>query len=142
MKERYTIADLAQMTMLSDKTIRNYIRQGILRGTMEGGRWYFTGEEFSRFCEDPAVQPALQAKGQRIWAEFHRDTAKTVPSLCATADFPTPTADAAAVLRNKVLALVDATAVEMRYTYDHRKKLTRIMLSGPLGTVLTVLEGL
>lgn len=48
----YNINEVAEMTMLSDRTIRNYLRRGLLKGKLEGGAWCFTEEELSEFCRE------------------------------------------------------------------------------------------
>ncbi|MGM8370207.1 helix-turn-helix domain-containing protein, partial (plasmid) [Clostridium perfringens] len=38
----YTIEDIAKMTRLTSRTIRNYLKDGILEGKKIGGQWRFT----------------------------------------------------------------------------------------------------
>ena len=40
----YTIKDLAQMTMFSTRTIRNYMKMGLLKGEKIEGEWRFSDE--------------------------------------------------------------------------------------------------
>ena len=35
----YSLKDLSTMTMLSDRTLRNYLDAGILQGRKENGAW-------------------------------------------------------------------------------------------------------
>lgn len=41
-KEYYTIADIAEMTGLSTRTIRNYIKSGLLSGSKKDRTWIFS----------------------------------------------------------------------------------------------------
>ena len=43
--ENYTINDIAMMTGLTTRTIRNYIKLGILNGEKEDGVWRFSAED-------------------------------------------------------------------------------------------------
>ena len=41
----YTIAEVAKITKLTDRTIRNYLSKGILKGTKLGGQWRFSEKD-------------------------------------------------------------------------------------------------
>jgi len=45
MEKLYTVEDIANMTSLTTRTIRNYIKDGILKGRKIGGQWRFTEED-------------------------------------------------------------------------------------------------
>jgi DNA-binding transcriptional MerR regulator len=49
MKEFFTIDDLSTITMLSTRTLRNYITQGFLDGEKIDGAWRFTSEDIETF---------------------------------------------------------------------------------------------
>ena len=38
----FTVEDIAQMTSLTSRTIRNYLKNGTLQGNKIGGQWRFT----------------------------------------------------------------------------------------------------
>lgn len=61
-KTWYSIIELATMTRLSTKTIRNYQKMGLLRGEKVDGAWMFTGEEIGRFFQEQYVKDALEIK--------------------------------------------------------------------------------
>ena len=44
----YTIEDIANMTRLTSRTIRNYLKDGILEGKKIGGQWRFTMKDNKR----------------------------------------------------------------------------------------------
>lgn len=41
----YTLKELAQLTKLTDRTLRNYLANNILKGTKVGGQWRFNKEQ-------------------------------------------------------------------------------------------------
>jgi len=45
MEKLYTVEDIATMTSLTSRTIRNYIKDGLLKGRKIGGQWRFTEED-------------------------------------------------------------------------------------------------
>ena len=62
---KYTISDIAKMTKLTDRTIRNYLAKGNLKGMKIGGQWRFSKNDiYSLFnndkFEDDMKQKTLQ----------------------------------------------------------------------------------
>lgn len=48
----YTIEDIAEMTRLTSRTIRNYLKDGILEGKKIGGQWRFTMKDIEKFFDN------------------------------------------------------------------------------------------
>ncbi len=44
----YTVEDIARMTYFTSRTIRNYLKDGILQGRKIGGQWRFTMENIKQ----------------------------------------------------------------------------------------------
>ena len=47
----YTVEDIAKMTSLTTRTIRNYLKDGTLKGRKIGGQWRFMKEDLMNFIE-------------------------------------------------------------------------------------------
>lgn len=47
----YTVEEIATMTSLTTRTIRNYLRDGILKGRKIGGQWRFTANDIKKFMD-------------------------------------------------------------------------------------------
>jgi len=56
MDKLYTVEDIATMTMLTSRTIRTYIKEGILKGRKIGGQWRFTEEDVKTMMENGTYQ--------------------------------------------------------------------------------------
>ena len=52
MEKLYTVEDIAVMTSLTTRTIRNYLKEGILKGRKIGGQWRFTEEDINNFMDN------------------------------------------------------------------------------------------
>jgi excisionase family DNA binding protein len=50
-KKLYTVEDIAQITSLTSRTIRNYLKDGSLKGRKIGGQWRFTDEDIHRLFD-------------------------------------------------------------------------------------------
>ena len=49
MEKLYTVEDIASLASVTTRTIRNYIKDGILQGRKIGGQWRFTEEDYKKF---------------------------------------------------------------------------------------------
>jgi excisionase family DNA binding protein len=52
MEKLYTVEDIATMTSLTTRTIRNYIKDGLLKGRKIGGQWRFTEEDVKNLMDN------------------------------------------------------------------------------------------
>ena len=59
MKETFSINELAMITGLSTRTLRNYLSMGVLKGEKADGAWTFTPEQVEEFTQNKAVQPSM-----------------------------------------------------------------------------------
>ncbi|MCL2775938.1 MAG: helix-turn-helix domain-containing protein [Oscillospiraceae bacterium] len=55
MEKLYTVDDIAKMTSLTTRTIRNYIKDGLLKGRKIGGQWRFTEEDIKMLMDSGTV---------------------------------------------------------------------------------------
>lgn len=59
LEKLFTIADIAEMTSLSDRSIRNYLRNGLLTGQKVGGQWRFTSQDIMNFFHRSDVSASV-----------------------------------------------------------------------------------
>ena len=52
----YTIHDIAKMTSLTTRTIRNYLKKETLIGTKVGGQWRFTANDIKSFMNNNLME--------------------------------------------------------------------------------------
>ena len=88
MKEFYTIADVVEITGLSDRTIRHYISQNTLCGEKINGVWQFTAEQLVYFMNDPNVLPGIRAKKNALVYDFLVQNRRSEPEMCLMVDLP------------------------------------------------------
>ena len=44
-ENKYTVSDVARKVHMTERTIRNYLKDGILKGTRVGGQWRFSDQD-------------------------------------------------------------------------------------------------
>lgn len=86
--EYYTLAHLTLFTGLTDRTLRNYLQQGILEGEKINGLWHFTPEQTEAFLRHPAVRPSIQARQNGLVYDFLLENRRKEPRMCLILDLP------------------------------------------------------
>ena len=127
-KETYTIQDVAAMTGLNERTIRNYLAQGILQGEKTDGAWRFTAEQFGAFLAQDMVRASVQAKANAIVYDFLITDKRKEPAACLILDRPAADGEEPALRENLEKQV---NALGLRWAYSFRGGQTRSILSGP-----------
>lgn len=139
MKEYYTIADIVEITGLSDRTIRHYISQKVLDGEKQDGAWRFTVEQVSDFMNDPNVLPGIRAKKNAIVYDFLSDKHRKEQELCLMADLPGE--DAQAVSSFFCEQINGGGYESIRFSFDSLGGQTpRVILKGQPDEVLGLMQ--
>ena len=128
MKKTYTIQDVAVMTGLNERTIRNYLAEGLLQGEKADGAWRFTAEQFGAFLAQDMVRGSVQAKANAIVYDFLVTDRRKEPADCLILDRPVSDGEEPA-LREDLEKQVNALG--LRWAYRFRDGQARSILSGP-----------
>lgn len=136
----YTIDEIAAMTGLNVRTIRNYLSAGQLEGKKADGAWRFTEEQFGAFLAQDMVRQSVQAKANGIVYDFLLAGRRDQGAACVVWDCPVQGGGEEAELRQRVQDEVNARGV--RWAYRFEDGMARSILSGDpaaLGKVLAKL---
>lgn len=132
----YTVADVAEVTGLTSRTIRNYLKDGTLRGQKIGVQWRFTEEEIRKLF-------SRQAPGQdsptQIVRGFLGQHEREGASFLALLDLPCIAEKDGMELFAKLKELRTEGVTSMSYEYHDEGQLLRIALSGDVGAVMDLL---
>ena len=137
MKEFFSIGDLTTMTGLRDRTIRNYIHNGILHSDKSNGAWRFSAEDTDAFMQKPAVLRAIHAHHNAIVYDFLQDHYKSGAQLCCILDLD----DDAALGYFLSRVPKDAPEIPLRLCYDEFRQHYRIILRGSAVLITDMLQG-
>ena len=124
MSERITLAQLAAISMLTERTLRSYLKRGLLAGEKTPGGWRFTAEQTAAFLALPQVRSASNTRRNAVAEDFIQRRMDTTGQLCAVLDLPV----AAAELCRTVAALAAEHGVTMAFSGD--AALSRVTLRG------------
>lgn len=134
METYYTINEVALMTGLTSRTIRNYIRMGLLHGEKVSGVWRFPPDAFARFLDHPSVSPSIQAKRNAIVQDFLADQKKKTSQMCVILDLPEAEARAVADFFTGQYN-AGSYGSDLCFSFQSMEAYVRVILKGQTGDV-------
>lgn len=66
----YSISDIAKITKLTDRTIRNYLANQTLKGRKVGGQWRFTKEDIKSLFSQNEFADDMLAKSEKNISKY------------------------------------------------------------------------
>lgn len=132
-EELYLISHITLITGLSDRTIRNYIASGILKGEKINGIWHFTPEEVDAFIKNPAVRPSIVAKNNSVVYDFMLNDSKKEEETCVILDLPK--CDIKETAEFFCYGISNGDYKDINFSFDGNYKTPRIILRGKLSDV-------
>ena len=142
MQETYTIEDVAAMSGLSTRTVRNYLSMGLLDGEKVDGVWRFTPEQFVAFLSQDMVRQSVKAKANGIVYDFLLQEKKPERAACAVLDVPTADHETENTIRETLLERVNALGLRCSYRYEADASTARLIVQGPPASVAELLAAL
>lgn len=140
MNEFYTINDIATMTGLTTRTVRNYMKLGLLEGEKADGIWQFSIEAVSAFMADKNVQPSIQAKKNGVVFDFLADNYKKVNEICTILDFPVSQEEALEISDFFCRETCRENVGNMKFSFDYNNGFARVILKGTEDFVSEVMK--
>lgn len=84
----YTVADVAEVTGLTSRTIRNYLKDGTLHGKKIGVQWRFTEEDINRLFFEVDTGGHKSVHPAEVISDFLKETEKERRESCFVWDIP------------------------------------------------------
>ena len=140
----YTVDEVAQMTRLTSRTIRNYIKSGLLRGKKVGGQWRFSQSDVENLMSSSTAAAKMSSVNRRDVLSFLDRTVPHAPQVCAVADLPL-SQSAAEKLAQKICEIASQAASEsirFHYEYIEAEQTARFTVFGTPGFVSAAMEAL
>ena len=138
MKEQYNLNELAMITSLTTRTLRNHLRQGTLTGEKVDGAWVFTPEEVDAFMALPAVRQSIRANHNAVVFDFLADNLKSQNRSCVILDFAVGIAESAEISLFFCEQANHASDIELRC--QQTRSGLRVILSGGEDQVAEILR--
>ncbi|MBE6909661.1 MAG: MerR family transcriptional regulator [Ruminococcaceae bacterium] len=135
----YTINDLAMMTGLTTRTLRNYLKLGVLNGEKLDGSWRFTDEEIEAFFADAGVKQSMRANRHAVIYDFLADTSKKANRACVILDFAV-TDEEGREISAFFCGKINRDGADITFSCGRDRGLSRVILSGSEDSVADILR--
>ena len=132
----YTLKDLSVITGLTDRTLRTYIKMGILQGEKTDGVWSFSDEQIQMFFENNFARSAMQSKRNSLVFDFLADQKKKEKRMCVILDLPE---DNHHSVRTFICEAVNR-GTDLKMFYSKQRSGCRIILEGAEDSVFRIMQ--
>ena len=136
--EYYVLSQVLLFTGLSERTVRNHIASGLLKGEKINGLWHFTKEEVEKFINHPAVKPGILTKNNGMIYDFILDTSKKQEEMCVILDVPDVGRQEITEMFCKEIC--DGEYKNIKFSFSCLSGINRVILKGDSKYVLKLLN--
>lgn len=140
MEKYYTINEVAVMSGLTTRTLRNYLKMDVLKGEKVDGIWRFTQEEFVEFLQNPYVKPSIQAKNKAIVFDFLAQNEKRINEMCTMIDIYAKDYEAEEISSFFCEEINKRNESNIKFSFEKNGSYVRVILSGYEDTVMEILN--
>ncbi len=138
MERKYNLNELALMTGLTTRTLRNYLAQGFLHGEKADGVWQFSDADLDRFFSDPFVKEGLRIRRSSAVFDFLAGRDKEKARSCVILDIPASRKEGDRISAFFCERMRDASDAVFNYGWD--SGLCRVILSGAADAVAGIMK--
>lgn len=141
----YSVEDIAQMLSVTDRTVRNYLKEGLLSGRKVGGQWRFCEEDIKNLMSEDAVKQRIRQAAGRDVADFLDGLTEIPPGrsiVMSIADIR-QAPEAAAVIAEALARLFSTDAygpISYRFSYDDEYACGRAVMIAPPALIRQAME--
>ena len=84
--KKYTIKELSLMSGLTTRTIRNYLKLGLLKGSKENNKWIFNEDDTIEFFKNSFVKQSIEIKNLSLVLESFNSEKEEVCNIIKIKD--------------------------------------------------------
>lgn len=145
LEQLFTVEDIANMTSMSDRTIRNYLRNGLLKGRKIGGQWRFTMQDIKTFLDGGEVMKEMKKKQKQEIFDFVEGVNSKLTGerqTCVIVDLYISQKEATGLNEKICDFIAENMFSNMRFDYDYsdEEKRARFTILASPKTAIKILE--
>lgn len=146
----YTVEDIANMTSLTSRTIRNYLKDGSLQGKKIGGQWRFTIEDIKRLFDNSSFSKEITDNKKQEVLDFIEGVNTDIQGsvqVCTIADYYFDEQNEAKQLCDKLISIFNNpdnkfNMAKFSYEIIDKENKARFTLFGPTDYIIKMLESI
>lgn len=125
----FTLNDVAMLTSLTTRTLRNHLKDGTLTGQKVGGQWRFRIADIENFTFKGNRRPPLPEESSPLLTEYIQSNDKSNGQILSIIDLPIDEQRASAkeFLLKDLVNWYDNRS-NMEYTYEYKKNFARFTI--------------
>lgn len=127
----YTVEDVAQKTGLTDRTIRNYLKDGRLKGKKIGGQWRFTADDVEALFRTPGEDEETERAAENMIDSPCKNANPDVYTIIEYECEPMVSRELAARMNAEIDDPDnDFSGAKLEHTYNEKEKRARFVFRG------------
>lgn len=133
----YTVADVATVTGMTSRTIRNYLKDGTLSGTKIGVQWRFTEEDIKKLFHRETlshVTPGVMVKS------YMSDISPMEKKALVVVDLPNVAESEGIGILSRIKKEASGSNVDLSHEYHPESKSFRIVCTGDFNAVKGIID--
>lgn len=131
----YTVSDVAKLTGMTDRTIRKYLKDGVLKGRKIGVQWRFTEADIQQLFRDYVPTPAFTELDNNAVIDLLEHQAEGTVTITKLDGFTYEQ------IQNFHYRLrQEAAAVQILCQYEETRQAARFIFSGPSQEICRLIE--
>lgn len=139
MEKTFNINELSMISGFTTRTLRNYIKKGVLQGDIRSGVWVFSEKQLQTFLESPDVLKKTMQKNASIATDFLQHPNLKGNRLCMILDMT-----AAEAKKKKANSFFCNAVMEsegdVRFSSQKYGNRLRVVVAGAEGTVAKIMR--
>ena len=138
----YTISDIAKLTRLTDRTIRNYLANGSLNGKKVGGQWRFTKDDIKSLFSDNKFEDDMKNKTEKSIHSYYNNQLEFLDNnkCCQIIDVIIESKEERMKMFAEIKQLNKSTDEKENITFIYEKKYIRMIIISSFDYVYKVMS--
>ena len=125
----YNLNQVAMITGLTTRTLRNHLKQGLLNGEKIDGVWSFTEKELDEYVREPSVKQAIASRQHAVVYDFLSDSVKKTNRVCTILDLPVSDGEALSIA-SFFSREISKHGSDIEFRFIKEKHFARFILAG------------
>lgn len=140
--KKYTVNDVAKIMHMTERTIRNYLKDGILKGTRVGGQWRFDEKDIEEMINNSTFRKKFTDNASQMAKNYVDKKVQILGdvTVCSVIDYKNPDQDYLDKLEHEIALIVKEYKGNVHMALISENGIGRCTVIGTLECVSRVLQ--